>query len=150
VQRAPERPPSPGRSAVLAERGGPGAGVSRSRRVRGGRLAGALRGNVLAVARSIDVDADGVHGQPIENGGGDGGVAEGAAPLTQVDIGSDRNREPAVPAIDEVEEGMGGGGLIVALAYLAQADVVQLCGAPHNSTHVERLLMWSRRSGARA
>src|ERR1019366_6894978 len=117
--------PSPGRSAVLAERGGPGAGVSRSRRVRGGGLAGALRGNVLAVARSIDVDADGGHGPPIENGGGGGGgVAEVAAPLTQVDIGSDRSRELAVPAIDEVEEGMGGGGLIVALAYLAQADVV--------------------------
>ena len=79
---------------------------------------------MLAIARSVDVDADGVHGEPIENGSGDGRVAEVAPPLTQIDIGSDRRREFAVPAIDEVEESMGGGGLVVALAYLSQADVV--------------------------
>ena len=35
-------------------------------------------GEVLAVAGAVDVEADGVHGEPVEDGHGDGGVAEAA------------------------------------------------------------------------
>ena len=38
---------------------------------------------MLAVARAIDVDADGVHGEAVEDGGGDDGVAEIAAPVAE-------------------------------------------------------------------
>ena len=84
------------------------ARASWRRRVGGGRLAGALGGDVLAIARSVDVDANGMHGEPIENGGGDGRIAEVTPPVTQIDIGSNGRREFAVPAIDEVEEGTRG------------------------------------------
>jgi hypothetical protein len=79
---------------------------------------------VLAIARSVDVDADGVHGETVEDSGGDSCVAEVAPPFAKIDIGRDRCRELAVPAVDEVEKGVCGGGLVVALPYLAEADIV--------------------------
>lgn len=46
----------------------------------GGGGFGAQVGEVLAVAGAADVEADGGHGEAIEDGGGDGGVAEILAP----------------------------------------------------------------------
>jgi hypothetical protein len=46
-----------------------------------------------------------------------------------------------VAAVDQVVERMGGGGLVAVLLDLAEADIVELCGASHNSTHVEHLVM---------
>jgi hypothetical protein len=43
-------------------------------------------GDVLAPARPGDVDADGVHRKAIEDRGGQGGVAEVAAPVAECDI----------------------------------------------------------------
>ena len=79
---------------------------------------------MLAVAGAVDVDADGVHGETVEDGGGDGGVAEVASPFAKIDIGGNGGRELAMPAVDEVEEGVRGGGLVVALADLAETDIV--------------------------
>ena len=90
----------------------------------GGVLVGAQVGDVLAVAGAVDVDADGVHGEPVEDGDGDGGVAEVAPPVAESDVGGDGGGDAAVPAVDEVEEGVGGGGLVVALLDLAEANVV--------------------------
>jgi hypothetical protein len=48
---------------------------------RGLALGSASLGDVLAPARSGDVDADGVHGEAVEDRGGQAGVAEVAAPV---------------------------------------------------------------------
>jgi hypothetical protein len=89
-----------------------------------GLLLGAQVGDVLPVAGPVDVDAQGVHRQPIEDGHGDGGVAEVAPPVAQGDVGRHGGGDAAVPSVDQVEERMGGRGLVVALLDLAEADVV--------------------------
>ena len=86
--------------------------------------AGSLLADVLAIARSIDVDADREHREPIEDGHRDGRVAEVAAPVAERDVRGDRGRHLAVPAIDEVVEGVGRGRLVVALLHLAEPDVI--------------------------
>src|SRR5262252_841936 len=45
----------------------------------GAAAGGALVGDVLAKARTVDVDPERVHGEPVEDGGGERGVAEVAA-----------------------------------------------------------------------
>ena len=90
----------------------------------GGALGGARVGDVLAVAGAVDVDADGVHRESVEDGHRDGGVAEVAPPVAESDIGGHRGRDTAMPAIDEVEEHVSGGGLVVALLDLAETDIV--------------------------
>jgi hypothetical protein len=42
---------------------------------------GALVSDVLAIARAIDVDPERVHGEPVEDGGGAGSIAEVAPPV---------------------------------------------------------------------
>ncbi len=98
---------------------------------------GALAGQVLAVARPVDVDAQSAHGQAIEDCGGENGIAEVAPPVTEPDVGGQRRRGAAMPTVDEVEEGVRGGGLVVALSDLAQTHVVddqELRGAPASET----------------
>ena len=51
-----------------------------------GGLAGAEAGEVLAIAGAVDVEADGGHGEAIEDRGGDGGVTEVLAPRAEFDI----------------------------------------------------------------
>ncbi len=66
-----------------------------------------------------------MHGEAVEDAGGHGVVAEVAPPLPQIDIGRDGGGELAVPAIDEIEEGMRGGGpRRRATADLAEADII--------------------------
>jgi len=79
---------------------------------------------MLAIARAVDVQPNAVHGKPIEDGAGDGSVAEVLSPVAELDVGGDSGRGAAVSTVDEVEQGVGGGGLVVALADLAEADVV--------------------------
>jgi len=79
---------------------------------------------VLAVARAVDIDADRVHGEAVEDRGGEGSVAEEAAPVAERDVRGDGGGDAGVPPIDEVVEGMSGGWLIAALLDLAEADVV--------------------------
>jgi len=81
-------------------------------------------GNVLAVARAIDVDPERVHGEPVEDGGGERGVAEVLAPVAELDVGRHRGRGATVPAIDQVVEGVGGGRLVAVFLDLAKAYVV--------------------------
>jgi hypothetical protein len=49
-------------------------------------------GELVAVARAIDVDADRGHGEPVEDGRGQGRIAEVLAPLAELDIRRDRPR----------------------------------------------------------
>ena len=53
---------------------------------RGRAVGGPALGDVLAIARTIDVDADRVHGESVEDRGGEGGVAQEAAPVAEPDI----------------------------------------------------------------
>jgi len=79
---------------------------------------------VLAVAGAVDVETDGIHGGAVEDGRGQGGIAEVAAPGGELDVGAEGGGGVAVTPVDQVEEGVSGGGLVVALFDLAEADVV--------------------------
>lgn len=79
---------------------------------------------MLAVARTVDVDADRVHGEAVEDRGGEGSVAEKAAPVAERDVRGDSGGHARVPPIDEVVEGVSSGRFIAALLDLAEADVV--------------------------
>ena len=79
---------------------------------------------MLAEARAVDVDVDGVHREPIEDGGGEGGVAEVLAPVAERDVGGDRGGDVAVPTIDEVVERVRGGRLVGPALDLAEAYVI--------------------------
>jgi hypothetical protein len=85
---------------------------------------GALRGNTLAVARTIDVDADGVHCDAVEDSGGERSVAEVSAPVTERDVGGDGGREFLVSTIDQVVESVRSGRFVRALLHLAQSDII--------------------------
>jgi hypothetical protein len=83
-----------------------------------------LLGNVLTVAGTVNVDADGEHREAIEDSHRDGVVAEVVAPFAELDVRGDGGSDLAMPAVDQVEEGVGGGGLVVALFDLSEADVI--------------------------
>jgi hypothetical protein len=79
---------------------------------------------MLAVARAVDVDADRVHGETVEDRGGEGSVTEKATPVAERDVRGDRSGDTGVSPIDEVVEGVSSGRFIAALLDLAEADVV--------------------------
>ena len=85
---------------------------------------GALLGQVVAVARAIDIDADRGHGEAIEDSRGQGRVAQVLAPFAKLDIRSERGGGVFVPAVEQVEEDVGRGGLVVAAAQLPEPDVI--------------------------
>jgi hypothetical protein len=89
-----------------------------------GALGGAGLGDVLAIARSDDVDADRVHREAVEDRGGQGGIAEIPAPVAERDIGGDGSRYVAMSTVDEVVERVRGGGLFGAALDLAKTHVV--------------------------
>src|SRR5215211_2483649 len=125
------RPLSAGMSAFTG-------GAARCVLARLGAAAGsALVRDVLAVARALDVDPDRVHGEPVEDGGGERGVAEVLAPVAERDVGGHGGRGAAVSAIDQIVEGVGGGRLVAVLLDLAEAHVVddeELGGGPRLET----------------
>jgi len=127
----PVRWPSVGVGGHLSLRRRRGAAPARGswrsdpRRARGG--------DVLAIAGTIDVDPEGVRGEPVEDGGGERGIAEVPAPVAERDVGRHGGRGATVAAIDQVVEGVGGGGLVPVLLDLAAACVVddqEFCGSP--------------------
>lgn len=87
-------------------------------------LLGALPREVLAIAGAVDVEADGTHGEAIQDGDGQGGIAQVAPPGAQLDVGGKGGGGAPVPAVDEVEEGVCRRWLIVALLDLAESDVI--------------------------
>jgi len=95
-----------------------GLGVGRV----GGRLAGAQAGKVLAVAGAVDVEADGGHGEAVEDGGGDGGVTEVLSPGAELEVGGDGGGAELVPAINQIPEHMGRGRGVAMGGDLAEAD----------------------------
>ena len=81
-----------------------------------------------------------MHGQAVEDRGGQGGIAEVAAPVAEGDVRGDGGGGVAMTAVDEVVERMRGGRLVVAALDLAEADVVdeQELGAGPALEAVER------------
>jgi len=55
----------------------------------GAPAGGAVTCDFLAIAGAVDVDADGVHGDAVEDGDGEGGIAEIAAPGGELDVGGE-------------------------------------------------------------
>src|SRR4249920_3447780 len=107
---------------------GTGAGGRGPERLRGvvdnSVILGAPSGEFVAVARAVDVDADRGHGEPVEDGRRQGRVAEVLAPLAELDIGGEGGGRMLVPAVEQVEEHVRGGGFVIAAAQLAKPDVV--------------------------
>lgn len=87
-------------------------------------LSGTFSSDVLSIAGAVDVDTDGVHGQSVEDGGREGGVAEVFPPTTELDIGAQNGRDLQVAAVEQVEQRVGGGRLVVMFTDLAEPDVV--------------------------
>lgn len=79
---------------------------------------------MLAVAWAVDVDADGVGGEAVEDGGGERGVAEVLAPGGELQVGGDGRRSVHVAAVEQGKEHMGRGRLVAAALELAEADVI--------------------------
>ena len=90
----------------------------------GGALACTLGGDMLSVAGPVDVDPNGMHGEAVEDGGGERGVAQEAPPVAERDIRSDGRGDLAMATIDEVVERVSGGRLVAPLLDLSQSDVV--------------------------
>lgn len=79
---------------------------------------------MLSIAGSVDVDTDGVHGQSVEDGGGQGCVAEVAPPTTELDIRAQSGGGLLMSAVEQVEQRVGGGRLVVVFTDLAEPDVI--------------------------
>lgn len=65
-----------------------------------------------------------MHRESVEDRSGERGVTEVAAPVAQRDVRRDGRRDLAVPAIDEVVEGVSCSRLVAALLDLPETDVV--------------------------
>src|ERR1017187_5240497 len=100
-------------------------------RAGGGALAGTLGGDMLSEAGPVDVDPNGMHGEAVEDGGGERGVAQEAAPVAERDIRSDGRGDLAMATVDEVVEGVSGGRLVAAFLGWPETAVKdeELCGA---------------------
>lgn len=88
---------------------------------------------MLPVAGAVDIEAYGVHGDAVEDGNGERGVAEIAPPCAQLDVRAKRSGGVTVALVDEVEERVSGGGLVFALFDLAEPHVIddkQIWGRP--------------------
>jgi len=90
----------------------------------GSEAFGKCSAGALAIAWSINVDPDGLHGEPVENGGSDGCVAEIPAPLAELDVRGYGSAAVAVTLVDEVVESVGSGGLVGTLSDLSDPDIV--------------------------
>jgi hypothetical protein len=85
---------------------------------------------------ALDIEGVAVLGEAVDEGSDAGGSGEDGAPCLEGEIGRDDRAGAFVTATDDaVEE--------VPRTSVAReiSEFVELCGAPHNSTHVEHLLM---------
>ena len=106
----------------------------RLRRCDVGDLGARLAPDPVALALEV-VDVAVVH-QTVDERGRDGTVVQHAAPFGEALVRGDDRRLLLVPRGDQlVEDGpdLGIRGQV--------AEFVDLCGAPHNSTHVKHLVM---------
>ena len=83
-----------------------------------------------------DVDDVGALHEAIDHGSGQGGVSQDPAPLLHAEVRAEHGGLFQVPGLDQVEQQ---GGVLGPGGDVAQ--VVNLCGAQHKSTHVESPVM---------
>jgi hypothetical protein len=101
---------------------------------------------VDAVAVPVDDGDVCVMCELVEEGGDGGGVGEDGVPVPEREIRRDENGPGRglvgswafVASVDDLVEQVCGMGVVGEVA-----DLVDLCGAPHKSTYVESLVMWS-------
>ena len=91
---------------------------------------------LVAPGVSEDLDAVAALSEAVNEGDDAGSAGEDGAPLLESQVGSDDRRGAFVTAADEVIEDLG------STAITGQvAELVELCAAPHKSTHVEKVVM---------
>jgi hypothetical protein len=85
----------------------------------GRRLDDGFRSDVLwhevgvlaqTIARALDLDDDGVVKKPVQQGGGDDGVAKNFAPFREAAIGCEDHRALLVAGVDELEKQISAAG----------------------------------------
>ena len=97
-----------------------------------------LRAVLGPVARDVELEDGRVVDEAVDGRRCGHRVFEDAVPLAEDEVRRDEHAAPLVALGHEGEEDLDLlGGL------LDVSDVVDLCGAPHKWTHVERLVMWS-------
>ena len=62
------------------------------------------------IARSLDLDDDGVVQQAIEQSGGDDGIAEDLTPFGKAAVGGEDHGAPLIAGVDELEEQVAAAG----------------------------------------
>jgi hypothetical protein len=72
-----------------------------------------LLGFLVTPARAFDLHADGALDHAIEDGHGEGGIAEVATPGGEFDIAGHQGRAVTDALVDEGEEHLSGGGLVL-------------------------------------
>ena len=85
-----------------------------------------------AVAVAVEVEYDGAVQEPVEHGGGDGGVAEDLAPAGDAAVGGDHDRCFQVALRDDLKQRRRGFG-----GQRQVAEFVDLCRRRHRSTYAE-------------
>jgi hypothetical protein len=88
--------------------------------------------------RSYHVHEVGAVGQPVEGGGSEQRFTEQLRPLRPISVARQNNRRLLIPLVDDVVEILRPGR-----AQRLEAEVIELCGAPHNSIYGEPPVMWS-------
>ena len=63
-----------------------------------------------AVAGALDLDDDGMVQKPVQQGGGDDGIAENLAPFGEAAVGGQDHRALLVAGVDQLEEQVAGAG----------------------------------------
>src|SRR6266508_5786303 len=96
--------------------------VAERRSLSGGRDAGAAFAQAVALA--FEGDHGGVVDEPVDQGGGDDGVAEDLAPLLEAAVRGDGDRAALVAAGDQGEERVGGLALQGEVADLVDDEQV--------------------------
>jgi len=94
----------------------------------------------VVVAQAVGVAVEGEHyravQEPVEQGGGDGGVAEDLAPRSDASVAGQDDGGFEVALGDDLEQGGGGLG-----GQGQVAQFVDLCGSPHRSTYADPATM---------
>ena len=132
-RRAKKGPPDAGLKLVGARGGAGGFSFSFRLFVRVGRSS--IARTVRLALRRQDVR---VVRQPVEQSGGELLIAEDLDPFAECQIGRDERRTALVAIGQQIEEQF----TALSLEW-HETQFVELCGAPHNSINVERLVMWS-------
>ena len=89
-----------------------------------------------AVGVAVEGEDDGAVQEPVQEGGGDGGVAEDLAPGSDASVAGQDDGGFEVALGDDLEQGGGGFG-----GQGEVAEFIDLCGHPHRSIYADPATM---------